>query len=229
MEFLLIIPLFLFTIFSFVVTNKGVGKLVSNKGNREYPLGDYMYWLQKQVKNGLKGIDTFFKVIGICCFGKSFEIDQNLLPKQIDLLCITNVHNYVFYSSASHIFIPRVLWKSRGEKGIKRKIDLGFDIMINLYVNFPSRACSFHSSSGTTEKLFSRTVGLKKFFDLECFYRVSNREDRKTSLLEWVVDDLHPIIDDTQIWTSTHRSSVHCRERTTRSMRGLRHSLIQVQ
>ncbi|KAL5773027.1 hypothetical protein ACOSQ2_012951 [Xanthoceras sorbifolium] len=51
--FLLIVLLFCFTIFAFVVTNKGAGEVVSDKGYKEYRLGDYSNWLQKRV-NGTK-------------------------------------------------------------------------------------------------------------------------------------------------------------------------------
>lgn len=47
--FLLIVLLFVFTIFAFVVTNKTAGNIVGNKGYKEYRLGDYSSWLQRQV------------------------------------------------------------------------------------------------------------------------------------------------------------------------------------
>lgn len=49
--FLLIVVLFCFTIFAFVVTNKGAGEVVSERGYKEYKLGDYSNWLQKRVNN----------------------------------------------------------------------------------------------------------------------------------------------------------------------------------
>ncbi|XP_045816497.1 tetraspanin-8-like [Trifolium pratense] len=49
--FLLIVLLFVFTIFAFIVTNEGAGEKLSNKGYKEYRLGDYSHWLQKRVND----------------------------------------------------------------------------------------------------------------------------------------------------------------------------------
>ncbi|KAG5222798.1 tetraspanin [Salix suchowensis] len=48
---LLIVGLICFTIFTFVVTNKGAGKVLSKIGYREYRLGDYSNWLKNHFVN----------------------------------------------------------------------------------------------------------------------------------------------------------------------------------
>ncbi|KAM7267857.1 hypothetical protein ACFE04_010023 [Oxalis oulophora] len=49
--FLLIVLVFCFTIFAFLVTNKGAGHVVGGKGYKEYKLGDYSSWLRKRVSD----------------------------------------------------------------------------------------------------------------------------------------------------------------------------------
>lgn len=47
--FVMIVGLLAFAIFALVVTNKRIGKAVSNQGFREYRFRDYSKWLQKHV------------------------------------------------------------------------------------------------------------------------------------------------------------------------------------
>ncbi|GAA0185742.1 scaffold/adaptor protein [Lithospermum erythrorhizon] len=49
--FFLILGLICFTVFSIVITNKGVGHALSNKGFENAKLGDYSNWLRKYVVN----------------------------------------------------------------------------------------------------------------------------------------------------------------------------------
>lgn len=45
----MIVGLLAFAIFALVVTNKGIGKAMSNQGFRDYRFGDYSKWLKKHV------------------------------------------------------------------------------------------------------------------------------------------------------------------------------------
>ncbi|THU47591.1 hypothetical protein C4D60_Mb09t17200 [Musa balbisiana] len=66
--FLLILAMIVFTIFAFVVTNKGVGEAASGVGFKEYRLSDYSGWLQKRVENWetWREIDGCLKDAKVC-------------------------------------------------------------------------------------------------------------------------------------------------------------------
>lgn len=72
--FLLIVLIFCFTIFAFVVTNKGAGQALSGKGYKEYRLGDYSNWLQKRVNNNWGKIQSCLQDAKMC---KSLIDDGN--------------------------------------------------------------------------------------------------------------------------------------------------------
>ncbi|KAM7278235.1 hypothetical protein ACFE04_005369 [Oxalis oulophora] len=44
--FFLIVGMLVFTLFTFIITNKGAGKVVSGRGFSEYKLGDYSNWMR---------------------------------------------------------------------------------------------------------------------------------------------------------------------------------------
>ncbi|KAL3529361.1 hypothetical protein ACH5RR_008683 [Cinchona calisaya] len=52
--FVMIVGLICFTVFTIIVTNKGVGKALSNKGVNDHRFGDYSGWLKKYVVNAEK-------------------------------------------------------------------------------------------------------------------------------------------------------------------------------
>ncbi|KAK7291919.1 hypothetical protein RIF29_07473 [Crotalaria pallida] len=90
--FLLILLLLGFTIFAFVVMNKGAGEALSGRGYKEYRLGDYSHWLQKRVdrNNTWNKISSCLKSSRLCSrFQHKFANDdadkfhtQNLSPLQ---------------------------------------------------------------------------------------------------------------------------------------------------
>lgn len=52
--FFCIIGLIGFTVFSFIVTNEGAGRVVSGRGFKEYRLGDYSGWVRHHIVEGNK-------------------------------------------------------------------------------------------------------------------------------------------------------------------------------
>lgn len=64
--FLLILVLFCFTIFAFVVTNRGAGERLANRGYREYRLGDYSNWLQNRVGDNWSRVSSCLRDSRIC-------------------------------------------------------------------------------------------------------------------------------------------------------------------
>ncbi|CAH9142302.1 unnamed protein product [Cuscuta epithymum] len=64
--FVLILVLFSFTIFAFVVTNRGAGEAISGKGYKEYRFGDYSHWLQKRVNKNWDRISNCLQDSKVC-------------------------------------------------------------------------------------------------------------------------------------------------------------------
>ncbi|RRT43181.1 hypothetical protein B296_00053655 [Ensete ventricosum] len=88
--FLLILAMIVFTIFAFVVTNKGVGEAASGVGFKEYRLSDYSGWLQKRVENWetWREIDGCLKDAQVCAgFEGLVDADCKLWSNDQAKLC----------------------------------------------------------------------------------------------------------------------------------------------
>ncbi|XP_078160817.1 tetraspanin-8-like [Carex rostrata] len=66
--FMLSLAMVVLTVFVFIVTNKGVGDVISGHGYKEYRLGDYSSWLLKQVGNynTWSKIESCLKSVEVC-------------------------------------------------------------------------------------------------------------------------------------------------------------------
>ncbi|XP_028790603.1 tetraspanin-7 [Neltuma alba] len=106
--FLLILVVLAFTIFAFVVTNKGAGKVLSGKGYKEYRLGDYSHWLQKRVNdsNNWKTMKSCLQAGQYCSvYQKLYAKDdvnefnkEKLTPLQSGCCKPSNDCNFVYQS-----------------------------------------------------------------------------------------------------------------------------------
>ncbi|KAH9323180.1 hypothetical protein KI387_017819, partial [Taxus chinensis] len=114
--FLLIILLLSFTIFAFVVTNKGAGRLASGKGYKEYRLGDYSHWLQKRVQNAdnWRKIQSCIRDAKVCkSLGRDevyhFAADfyqRNLSPIQSGCCKPPSSCGYVYWNATYWEWVP---------------------------------------------------------------------------------------------------------------------------
>lgn len=91
--FMLSLAMVVLTVFVFIVTNKGVGDVISGHGYKEYRLGDYSSWLQKQVGNynTWSKIESCLKSVEVCHGFTEKELisanefyKKNLSPIQVD-------------------------------------------------------------------------------------------------------------------------------------------------
>jgi hypothetical protein len=104
--FVLILVLFCFTVFAFVVTNRGAGEAVSGRGYKEYRLGDYSNWLQKRVEN-TRNWDRIRSCLQDSKVCKSLQ-DKNETVAQFmssSLSPIEVIINYLSFTSKPYVLI----------------------------------------------------------------------------------------------------------------------------
>ncbi|CAN1157814.1 TET8 [Linum perenne] len=104
--FLLIVLLFCFTIFAFVVTNKGAGKVLSNRGYKAYELGNYSNSLQKRVtsENNWGEIRSCLIEAKVCSKFNQIYLDdtvEQLYSEQLSALQVKRL--FPFHSAFSRL------------------------------------------------------------------------------------------------------------------------------
>lgn len=106
--FVLILAIAAFTIFAFVVTNKGAGHAVSGKGYEEYRLGDYSTWLRRNVLDKAGNWNKIKSCLVDAKVCKSLETDitsassfykQNLSPIQSGCCKPPTACNFTYVSA----------------------------------------------------------------------------------------------------------------------------------